>query len=167
MKMNYFWADNLAWLLKVHSVFNDDFININYQTELLKSPIIDDAQTGAIVFKHISILSEEFLNALLSRLLLSVRGKTHGLHSCWMCLCACTYHYGRGQALRNPLPDYLRLLLLLLISLIYHNHYDYYNAIHINFFLGKSKLSWHADDEHILGVDPDILSLTLGTARIF
>ena len=106
-----FLSDHFAWRLNVHSAFNPEFMNIDYKPELFKSPIIDDRDTGALVFEHLSVLSEECLSALLARLLLSVRGRTHGLHSCWLCACSCDYHYGRGTARRNPLPDYLRLLL--------------------------------------------------------
>ncbi len=161
-----FLSDHFAWRLNVHSAFNPEFMNIDYKPELFKSPIIDDRDTGALVFKHLSIFSEECLSALLARLLLSVRGRTHGLHSCWLCSCSCDYHYSRGTARRNPLPDHLRVLLLLL-SHIYHDNHNNYNAVHINFFLNKSKLRWHADDEHILGNRPDILSLTLGATRRF
>ncbi len=55
-----FLADNLAWLLNVHSVSNDEFMNIEYQPELFKSPIIDDKQIGAIVYKHTPIFRRSF-----------------------------------------------------------------------------------------------------------
>ena len=45
-----FFADHLAWLLNVHSVFTSDFMNIDYKPELLKSQIIDDRDTGAMFF---------------------------------------------------------------------------------------------------------------------
>ena len=74
-------ADHLAWLLNVHSVFNDEFVNIDYDPVLFRSPVIDDRLDGSILYKHLSIFSDEFLNALFSNLLLRVPDKTHGLHS--------------------------------------------------------------------------------------
>ncbi len=53
------------------------------------------------------------------------------------------------------------------MSHIYHESHNNYNAVHINFFLDRSKLGWHADDERLLGNRPDILSLTLGATRRF
>ena len=44
-----FLSDHFAWLLNAHSVFNSEFMNIDYKPELFKSPIIDDRDTGALV----------------------------------------------------------------------------------------------------------------------
>ncbi len=163
-----FVSDKLAYFMQVDTVFNESFDNCDGDPVLFKASIVDDQMSGVRVFKHLDIFSMEFLNALYRRILLSAGDVTraNGLRSAWFSACRCDYPYGRGVAQRNPQPLYLQLLTLL-VGLIYKKHQTPYNAAHINYFFRNAKLGAHADDEHLLGENPNILSLSLGATRKF
>ena len=155
-----FLANSLAHVLKVSTVFNEDFINMNFDPSYFGSTILEGCCS------YSSNFSDELLRKLFNTLIQWVQGKAKGLHSCFLAACRCDYSYGRGCSPCNPLPSFLRILLIIISQVFYHGG-KMYNAIHINFFLDKAKLGRHSDNERILGDQPNILSLSLGAERKF
>ncbi len=130
------------------------------------SPLIDDVANASRLRVYLSIFTEEVHQQLLNSVLQWAPNRSHGLHSCFLASCRCDYWYGRGCAANNPLPDYLRILCMIMSEIFYHSGKQY-NALHVNLFLEKSKLTTHADNERMLGPQPNILSFSLGSTRTF
>ena len=135
-----FLASSLADVLNVFNVFNDEFINVQYDASLFCSPLIEDVVDSARVYSYMSIFTDEVHQQLFNIVINWVPGKSHGLHSCFLAACTCDYPYGRGHAPNNPLPDFMRILLLLVSEIFYHAG-SRYTAVHINIFTGRSSSS--------------------------
>ena len=161
-----FLSSALAKLLGIKKVFNEEFVNEELCVSPFCSSLIDDVEQNALCFQYLQIFSEELNDELFKRLHLMVRGKSHGLHSCFLAVCHCDYAYGRGTARRNQPPEYLRVVMAINSELFLGSD-TYYDAVHVNFFLKRSSLGMHADNETILGNQPNILSLSLGACRNF
>ncbi len=161
-----FLASSLAIVLNVSKVFNDDFINVQYDASLFCAPLVEDFADSSRLSSYMSIFTEEVHSQLFNIVINWAPSKSHGLHSCFLAACSCDYWYGRGRAANNPLPNFMRILCMIISEIFYHSG-KLYNAVHVNIFLRKSRLQAHADDERSLGSQPNILSLSIGSTRIF
>ena len=55
----------------------------------------------------------------------------------------------------------------MIISEIFHYGGNYYTAVYVNIFLMNSHLPAHADNESLMGNQPNIVSLSIGATRTF
>ena len=84
----------------------------------------------------------------------------------FMSRCKCPYDYSRHSIEPAPWHQQLQILIQHVCNALNLN--DDYDCANLNLYQGSHhSVEWHADDEDRIGVDPTILSISLGSARKF